>query len=169
MTLIAGLCALSTAVLPASAQARSATTSAPAKAYCATLPASKVSSIMGFNVQLFDTFVQQGGVFVCVYGGRRVEVDVYKRSGLQHSQIATQQTFEALVINHPKVKANIQLLPKVGRYAFSWTATLNRGAVVGVATRFGTTAYYVKISTGAHPGSLARYLPAIQRLLALAS
>ena len=192
----AGSCVASLAVLPATAQAEQRSTAGPLRAasvlagrssaprsavstFCSHLPASKVSSVVGTKVSLFEAVLEKT-TLECIYFGKVAasaahpidEVVISKEPGIPASQLATRAKAEARVAaESPKgVKLIFTSLPSVGPTAFSWTYTkaLNGGQLVGVADNKGTTGYGVALGGAAKTfGTAAGHVPVGERLLAL--
>jgi len=182
MLLAAGSCAVSLAVLPATAEAQLPGRSTPRSAVstlCSHLPASKVSSIIGTRVSLLRA-VREKTTLECIYLGKVAatakhpidEVVISKEPGIPASELSTRARAEARVAaESPKgVKLIFTSLPAVGPTAFSWTyaKSLNGGQLVGVANNKGTTGYGVALGGAAKTfGKAAGHVPAGEHLLAL--
>ncbi|MGA2805575.1 MAG: hypothetical protein ABSF89_14510 [Acidimicrobiales bacterium] len=183
MLLAAGSCAVSLAVLPATAQAqlpgRNSTPRSVVSTFCSHLPAAKVSSIVGSTVSLFEAVLKKT-TLECIYLGKVAattahpidEVVISKEPGIPASQLATRTAAEArIAAESPKgVKLIFTSLPSVGPTAFSWTynKALNGGQLVGIADNRGTTGYGVALGGAAKTfGSAAGHVPVGERLLAL--
>ncbi len=180
--LAAGSCALSLAIFPSTAEALQPSATGPrstVSTFCAHIPATMVSSIIGATVSLFEAVVKSN-TLECIYFGKAPasvthpidEVVISKQPGIPASQLATRAKAEARVAaESPKgVKLIFTSLPSVGSTAFSWTYTksLNGGQLVGVADNKGTTGYGVALGGAAKTfGAAAKHVPAAERLLAL--
>lgn len=182
LVLAAGSCVASMVMFPALAGAEQPTASgtrSPASTFCSHLPASKVSSIIGSTVSLFQAVLEKT-TLECIYLGKAAasaahpidEVVISKEPGIPASQLATRAAAEArIAAESPKgVKLIFTSLPSVGPTAFSWTYTkaLNGGQLVGIADNKGTTGYGVALGGAAKTfGTAAGHVPAGERLLAL--
>ncbi len=182
MLLAAGSCAVSLAVFPATAEALQPSATGPrstVSTFCAHIPATKVSSIVGATVSLFEAVVKSN-TLECIYFGKAPasvthpidEVVISKQPGIPASQLSSRAKAEArIAAESPKgVKLIFTSLPSVGSTAFSWTyaQSLNGGQLVGVADNKGTTGYGVALGGAAKTfGTAARQIPAGERLLAL--
>jgi len=181
--LVVGSCAVSLAVLPATAEAqlagRISTPRSAVSTFCAHLPASKVSSIIGTTVSLFRAVLEKT-TLECIYFGKVAasakhpidEIVISKEPGIPALELSTRARTEARVAAEtPKgVKLIFTSLPAVGPTAFSWTYTksLNGGQLVGVANNKGTTGYGVALGGAAKTfGKAAGHVPAGEHLLAL--
>jgi hypothetical protein len=187
-------CLASLALLPPTAQPEQVTGSLPAafvlvgrsanprsavSTFCAHIPATTVSSIIGATVSLFEAVVKNNSL-ECIYFGKTAataahpidEVVFSKQSSIPASQLATRAKAEArIAAESPKgVKLIFTSLPSIGPTAFSWTyaQSLNGGQLVGVANNKGTTGYGVALGGAAKTfGTAAKHVPAGERLLAL--
>lgn len=180
--IVSGSCSASLAVFPATAKALQLSATGPRSAvstFCAHLPASKISSIVGATASLFEAVVRNN-TLECIYFGKAAasvtrpitEIVISKEPGIPASQLATRAKAEARVVaESPKgVKLIFTPLPSVGSTAFSWTyaSSLNGGQLVGIADNKGTTGYGVALGGAAKTfGSAANHVPAGERLLAL--
>jgi hypothetical protein len=183
MLLVAGSCAVSLAVLPATAEAqlpgRISTPRAAVSTFCSHLPASKVSSVIGTTVSLLRAVLERT-TLECIYLGKVAasakhpidEIVISKEPGIPAFELSTRARAEARVAAEtPKgVKLIFTSLPALGPTAFSWTYTksLNGGQLVGVANNKGTTGYGVALGGAAKTfGKAAGHVPAGEQLLAL--
>ena len=182
MLLAAGSCAVSLAIFPATAEALQPSATGPrstVSTFCAHIPATKVSSIVGTTVSLFEAVVKSNAL-ECIYFGKVAasvahpidEVVITKQPGIPASQLATRAKAEArIAAESPKgVKLIFTSLPSVGSTAFSWTygEALNGGQLVGVADNKGTTGYGVALGGAAKTfGAAAGHVPVGERLLTL--
>ena len=175
--------AVSLAVLPATAEGqlpgRISTPRSAVSTFCAHLPASKVSSIIGTTVSLFRAVLEKT-TLECIYFGKVAasakhpidEIVISKEPGIPAFELSTRARAEARVAAEtPKgVKLIFTSLPALGPTAFSWTYTksLNGGQLVGVANNKGTTGYGVALGGAAKTfGKAAGHVPAGEHLLAL--
>ena len=138
-----------------------------ASAFCAKLPAAKVSSIVGANVTLFKATVEKHAL-ECIYTGSE-EIVVSKHPAIPAAELATRTRAEELLTSEsPKhVKISFTSLSSVGPTAFSWTYVLNGGKLLGVSDNKGTTGYGVVIG-GAPTLIGSKDLAGLERLLSLA-
>src|SRR5579862_2883022 len=181
--LAAASCAASLVILAAPAQAqpsgRTATPSSAAAAFCAKIPAAKVSSTVGTTVSLMQAVLEKT-TLECIYFGKTAasaahpidEVVISMQPGVPASALATRAKAEArIAAESPKgVKVIFTSLPSVGSTAFSWTyaQALNGGQLVGVADNKGTTAYGVALGGAAKTfGTAAGHVAVGEHLLAL--
>lgn len=182
MLLAACGCATFLVALPASSQARlSGRTATPssAAAFCAKIPAARVSSTIGATVSLTQAVLEKT-TLECIYFGKTAasathpidEVVISMEPRIPASELSTRAKAEARVAaESPKdVKLIFTSLPSVGSTAFSWTYTqaLNGGQLVGVADNKGTTAYGVVLGGPAKTfGTAAGHVTVGEHLLAL--
>lgn len=140
-----------------------------ATSFCAKMPSSKVSSIVGWTVTLGAPVVA-GRTIACLYEGSGGDVSIEKESNMAASGIATRQKAEA---GHKKLfyASQPQPLPKgttisfeplaaLGASAFYWTAVIEGSAWSGADAFKGTTGYFSEM-----PGKLQQSkLEALERL-----
>jgi hypothetical protein len=188
MLLAVGSCAAFLAIVSTAAQAQqnggagvlraaaAPTPSPAASAFCKHFSLSKVSSIVGAKVTLFEAVVSNN-TLECIYFGTsisasRPEVIISMQPKIPAAEVATRAAAEArIAAESPKgVKVLFTSLASVGPTAFSWTyaGALNGGQIVGVADNKGTTAYGAAVGGQAKTfGAAAGHVPALERLLAL--
>ena len=167
-------------MLASSATVASASRIAPRSAvstYCARISLSKIASIVGSKVTLFEAVVERT-TLECIYFGSqlsvsRPEVVLSMEPNLPAVQVATRAAAEARIAKEtPKgVKLIFGSLSSVGSTAFSWyySGALNGGQLVGAANNKGTTGYGAVVGGAAkYFGSPSGHIPAAVRLLALA-
>ncbi len=183
--LAVGGCAAILVVLPATAQAqvsgRISTPRSAASTFCQNknLSVSKVSSIVGTTVSLFQAVLEKT-TLECIYFGKVAatvshpidEVVISMQPSIPAAELATLAAAEARVAAlAPKgVKLIFNSLPSVGKTAFSWTYSkaLNGGQLVGIADNKGTTGYGAVVGGAAKTfGAAAGHVPVLERLLAL--
>lgn len=188
--LVAGSCVTSLALLPSTSQAaqrasvgasstrvgRGRVAHSTVSTYCAKLPASKISPIVGGTVKLFEAVVKKGSL-ECIYfdtsPGVKVREVVLTMQPHMKPAIFTRSQGEALLkAGSPKtVKILFTTQSSVGIAAFSWTYAkpVNGGQLVGLANYKGSTGYGAVIGGAAKTfGSAASYVSALKKLLALA-
>lgn len=138
---VAGACAVA---LPAATQASS---SSAAASYCAKLPASKVSSIVGSKAS-FKSPVIVKTTLECEYTAGASFVLLLKEPGIPASGLATRAKAEATAQHGfpAGTKVHFSPAPTLGATAFSWSATINGLAFAGVGENKGTTGYGVEVS-----------------------
>jgi hypothetical protein len=148
-----GWAALLLALAPvADAQADSRLTPASAAStYCAHLPASKVSAIVGWAVRLEDAMVKNT-ILVCLYVGSG-NVSLEKDTPMSISAFSTRAKAEAMAKEmFPKgTPITFSPLPALGATAFYWTAIIGGHPFSGANDNRGVTGYYSEMS-----GSLQR-------------
>jgi hypothetical protein len=179
--LLAACCAASLALFAAAAQAQpSGRTASPSpSAFCAKIPAAKVSSTLGTTVSLSQAVLEKT-TLECIYFGKTTasaahpidEVVISMEPGVPTSELSTRAKAEArIAAESPKdVKLIFTALPSVGSTAFSWTyaQALNGGQLVGIADNKGTIAYGVALGGAAKTfGTAAAHVAVSERLLAL--
>jgi hypothetical protein len=121
--------------------------SSAASAYCARLPATKVSSVVGWTVTFTDADVK-GSIFACLYQGSTGNVTIEKETGLPASDLATRGDAEAMTqAMFPKgTKITFTPLSALGPAAFYWTAVIGGHPFSGANTNKGTTGYDSEMS-----------------------
>jgi hypothetical protein len=179
--MVAACCSASLLLLAATAQAQPSgrTASPSASAFCAKIPAARVSSTLGTTVSLSQAVLEKT-TLECIYLGEAPasathpidEVVISMEPGVPVSELSTRVKAEARVAaESPKdVKVIFTSLPTVGSTAFSWTyaEALNGGQLVGVADNKGSTAYGVALGGAAKTfGTAAGHVAVGERLLAL--
>ncbi|HEX4519306.1 MAG TPA: hypothetical protein VH063_06960 [Gaiellaceae bacterium] len=115
-------------------------------AYCAHIPASKVSAVVGGGVTLRSAVVIKG-TLECQYGGATVVV-ILKEPGIPAADLATPARAEAKArLGFPAgTRIAFASLPALGASAFSWTATIDGMPFAGVGANRGTTGYGSELS-----------------------
>ncbi len=157
--LTASACAVAfsgVALLPSvgAAQLKAHLSDSTASAFCAKMPASKVSSIVGSTLTLGEAVVQ-GTTLVCLYDGSSATVTLEKETGMAASGIATRKEAEAghkqlFYASQPKPLpkgTTISFLPldALGSTAFYWKGVIE-GIPYGGADAFkGTTGYFAEM------------------------
>lgn len=125
-----------------------------ASAFCAKMPASKVSSIVGSTVTLGEAVVQ-GAILVCLYDGSSTTVTLEKETGMAASGLSSLQKAEA---GHKKLfyASQPNPLPKgttisfsplaaLGSNAFYWTGVIEGTRYSGADAFKGTTGYFTEM------------------------
>ncbi|MGA3216749.1 MAG: hypothetical protein ABSD97_13810 [Acidimicrobiales bacterium] len=175
--LAAGCCAGSLAVLPAAAHARQGATLRPAvasapsmsvAAFCAHFPATKISSIIGAKVALFEAVIEKGS-WECILEGTR-EVVISRDPDIPPSELSTLKKAEArFKAESPKgVDISFTALPSLGPTAFSWSYTDNGGLLVGVGNNKGSTAWGAVLGANVKiMGAAAPHVPVVEHLVEL--
>ncbi len=133
------------------ARLRAHTSNSAASAYCAKMPASMVSSIVGSTVDLEEAVVS-GSTLVCLYHGSTNTVTLEKETGMAASGIATRQKAEA---GHKKLfyasqptplpkgtTISFEPLAALGSSAFYWTGVIAGMPYSGADAFKGTTGYF---------------------------
>lgn len=187
--LVAGSCVTSLAFLPSTAQAaqRAPVGASSARVgrgpiahsavanYCAKIPASKISPIVGATVKLFEAVVNKTSL-ECIYFDTSVsakvrEVVLTMQPGMNPVIASLSQAEATLKARSPKtVRIIFTAQPSVGKTAFTWTYSkpLNGGQLVGIGYNKGSTGYGAAIGGAAKTfGSAASYVTALKKLLAL--
>lgn len=131
-----------------------------ASANCAHVPASKVSSIVGWRVTLGDALVE-GATIGCLYERSAGNVTIEKETGMSASGIATRQKAEAghkklFYASQPKplpkgTTISFSPLSALGPIAFYWTGMIDGSPWSGADAFKGTTGYFSEM-----PGTLQR-------------
>lgn len=151
-----------------------------ASTFCAHVQVSKVSSIVGTTVSLFETAVKNSNL-ECIYFGKSPasvshpidEVVISTQPDIAPAKVpSTLAKAEAgIVADTPKgVKLILTPLRSVGPTAFSWTYAQaeNGGQLVGIADYKGTTGYGAVVGGAAKTfGTAAGHVPVLEHLLAL--
>jgi hypothetical protein len=138
-----------------------AASSSAAAAYCAKLPATKVTSIVGGKVSFKGAEVVST-TLECQYAGAAF-VTLLKEPGIPAANLATLSKAEATALRgFPKgTHVKFAALPALGKTSFSWTATIDGQPFAGVGEDQGTTGYGAEMSGNAN-------IPKLERLIALA-
>lgn len=172
LALAAGAALASSAVVPAAAQgarhvAPGAARTVPARAvapnisaaqYCAHLPSSAISAVVGSTVKLEEADGQKSNTIECIYFGT-VEVLVTRETNIPAADVASRAAAEKTIATGlPKgTKVTFAPLPTLGPNAFTFTAKENGGTFTGAGDNKGTTGY----------GALISGKPAISKLVSL--
>lgn len=132
--------------------------SSSASAYCAKMPSSKVSAIVGWSVTLGAPVVDATTI-ACLYEGSAGNVSIEKETGMAASGIATQQKAEAghkklFYASQPKplpkgTTISFTPLAALGSNAFYWTGVIAGSPYSGADAFKGTTGYFSEM-----PGAL---------------
>ena len=133
--------------------------------FCAHLPASTVSSTVGYEVKLLEAKVENGSD-ECVYFGA-VEVIIAQHPNVPAGELSTLAKAEAhLKAESPKsVKITFTALPSLGPTAFIWTYTLNGGKLVGIGDNKGSTSWGSLISGRPSLVTGASHITALEHLI----
>lgn len=136
-----------------------------ASAYCAGMPASKVSAIVGWSVTLSDELVH-GSTLVCLYQGSAGTVTLEKETGIVASTIATRSKAEAA---HKKLFYASQPHPlpagttisftaatALGPLAFYWNGVIGAMPYSGADDYQGTTGYFAEMSSALQSSRMAK-------------
>ncbi len=172
LLLIAASCA-SLAIVPAAgAQAEhgsvasSFTPRSAASVFCAHFSATKVSSIVGAKVSLFEA-IPEGTSLECIFEGAR-EVIISRKSPVP--VVTTLAKAEAgFKAASPKgVKITFTAVPSLGPTAFSWSYTDNGGLLVGIGNNKNTTAWGAVVGASVKiMGSPTSHVAAVVHLVQL--
>lgn len=153
----AGITLISTVALTSvagAAQIEAHATSASASAFCAKMPSSKVSSIVGWTVTL-DQPVVEGSTIACLYQGSSGNVTLEKETGMPASGISTLKESEA---THKKLfyasqpaplpkgtTLSFKPLAALGSNAFFWNGVIEGKPYSGADAFKGTTGYFAEM------------------------
>jgi hypothetical protein len=133
--------------------------------FCAKMPASKVSSIVGSTLTLAEAVVQRG-ISVCLYNGATNTVTLEKEPNLPASQTGTRQGAEAA---HKKLFYASQPtpLPKgttisfvplagLGNSAFYWNGMIEGTSYSGADAFKGSTGYFTEMRSALQQSKVKR-------------
>lgn len=181
--IVAGGCTASLVILPTTAQAQQGTKAAvgattrpqashslplsAASTFCAHFSATKVSSIVGAKVALFEAIPEKTSL-ECIFEGAR-EV-VISREPVPASDLSTLAKAEArFKAESPKgVKIAFTALPSLGPTAFSWSYVENGGLLVGVGNNKGNMAWGAVVGASVKiMGAPASHVTAVEHLVEL--